>query len=954
MRVSLWAVCLLLSACVQSLPVPEDPAISCENDRSCLEGFVCNPRTARCVPAGSVIDTESPVIVTANAANEFTVDLVFSEPVLPDIALEASEIRVVPELEILARTLSSDGQTLQLITDEQQSGEPYQLTVLELADLNGNSVSDVATTFTGGGELPDRTPPELLSPNPDERLFATRVTLTWTPRRKAKRYTVELSLQSDFATLERTVDVEQPLVRLDGLAPVTHFWRVRADVTAPEAELVARRFDLMDSAALYVWCPADGPCARTGHAGNLSDPHQSIQTALQDAAAHGVPEVRIAVRGQDAPYEEQIALESGVSVRGGYSANDFSSSPTEVATIRGGGGAVVIGQFVQGPLTVERLRLENLASSLPSAVALSVVASQGITFQEVQLSGPSGIGDTGAAVIETSTDIVFRDSILSAPAASASSAGLRARFSSVRFERTNMSAGAAPVSEAVQARDSALEFVASSLESGEASDRSIVIDASATTLSIEDSSLVAGPTDPFSSSEFAGSYGLYATAEVVEGVNRPPATVDVQVHDSTIVAGSGPSSIGMWLLNGRALIEDNAIQTGSASVPWDSLDELDSVFSSPNAPSIGILLDGKGDWRVIDNTVEAGPATGWAAFRFSSRTRCETAVVSAAVCLTGSDISAAPSCRAEFRRNRLAASSAVDTSAIIVNVGLAAYSAGVVSFFNPCELWALNNISVAGTALGVFSSALSAGLLLGDLPGAPNVSGTGSPRLMSSNNVFLGGSATLTPRVPPPTDDQRAGLSGGVLIFNESIAYQTQDDPDDPGSIRDADDGAFAFVNNIIGTIETEAGNSQPRIAFSICEGCPELPDPRFRIEKNLLVNVAENSDTALYRYFAGADSAVEKTRLDKDTDAILLQNLVLDDNPANFDGVFTAFDGTVSPASNFTPAAGSILIDAGINLYDPATFILDIAGTERPSCGATPCNSPTPAWEVGPIELPP
>ena len=73
--------------------------------------------------------------------------------------------------------------------------------------------------------------------------------------------------------------------------------------------------------------------------------------------------------------------------------------------------------------------------------------------------------------------------------------------------------------------------------------------------------------------------------------------------------------------------------------------------------------------------------------------------------------------------------------------------------------------------------------------------------------------------------------------------------------------------------------------------------------------------------------------------------------------GLVTLFvdpSGSVTPSDpwdDFDLAVGNPAINAGLNLFDNATYgsaTVDAAGIALPTCGAPPCDAASPAWNMG------
>jgi len=94
-------------------------------------------------------DTTPPTINSANASNETTVGIIFSEGLDQTTAETASNYTISPALTITDATLQNNNQVI-LTTGSQESGTVYTVTVNDVEDLNGNViVANSTVNFTG-------------------------------------------------------------------------------------------------------------------------------------------------------------------------------------------------------------------------------------------------------------------------------------------------------------------------------------------------------------------------------------------------------------------------------------------------------------------------------------------------------------------------------------------------------------------------------------------------------------------------------------------------------------------------------------------------------------------------------------------------------------------------------------------------------------------------------------
>jgi len=94
-------------------------------------------------------DTTPPTINSANASNETTVGIIFSEGLDQTTAETTSNYAISPALSISDATLQNNNQVI-LTTATQESGTVYTVTVNNVEDLNGNVILPNSTVnFTG-------------------------------------------------------------------------------------------------------------------------------------------------------------------------------------------------------------------------------------------------------------------------------------------------------------------------------------------------------------------------------------------------------------------------------------------------------------------------------------------------------------------------------------------------------------------------------------------------------------------------------------------------------------------------------------------------------------------------------------------------------------------------------------------------------------------------------------
>ena len=348
---------------------PDATAITCTRDDECPERLACHPSAHRCLDPARV-DTQPPQIIATRSTDPTHVAITFDEAIDPS-ASEAAALTIDPTLEVGVWELDPDGREVTLEVGAQTPGTSYNLAVRGFADLYGNAIADSAQSFTGFGAFPERDPPTILGPSAGDPLTDDDVTLVWSPRSLATRYTVEIATDVDFAqpiaASPCVVDAPQTTCTVTVPDPVRYYWRVRADTTTPGLFSVSS-FDKVGS-TLYVYCPSDAArCDDAGFAGNVSAPLRTLAGAAVRASLIGATTVLVAERGGDAAYTGGVALSGAFAMLGGYDSTfDVRDSRVHVTHIES---ASVPGLIVLG--STGDLTLDGFTVTAPQSDGISV------------------------------------------------------------------------------------------------------------------------------------------------------------------------------------------------------------------------------------------------------------------------------------------------------------------------------------------------------------------------------------------------------------------------------------------------------------------------------------------------------------------------------------------------------------------------------------------------------
>jgi len=313
------------------------------------------------------IDAAPPTLSAATAESPTRVTLLFSEPLDEKTAQTLANYAISDSsgtpLAVEAVHLSSRQDAVALITAVQRVQQTYTVTVADLADRHANKLASATVTFIGYGSI-DTDPPRQLAPAdgevvsllkegttstgaaPDflpDAVDRQQVTCAWSAVNGATSYEVQLATSSDFSSFGaasgpatfvvppewnslRFPDTE---VGTPELASFTYWWRVRGvDATRPfDADFPKAQFDAL-AGVVYVACATSGAtCNDRGGVGNRSKPLQTISGGLARARVHGRTRVNVAMRPDNEPYQEMVALTEGVGLYGGYTSDWAQPDP---------------------------------------------------------------------------------------------------------------------------------------------------------------------------------------------------------------------------------------------------------------------------------------------------------------------------------------------------------------------------------------------------------------------------------------------------------------------------------------------------------------------------------------------------------------------------------------------------------------------------------------------------
>lgn len=375
--------------CTVDLGLPASVNVTCSSDEECPGAMRCQESLGACVEL-TELDTTPPTLVSVSAGSAIQVTVVYSEAMAPGIE-DLEHYSIVPPLQLTAAVVADNGLSVTLFTEPQIAGEAYALEVSGVFDAAQNPLGadgDPAArrlAFTGFG-LRDASTPDLIAPVEVVLVRPTAVKLSWARRAGANRYRVQLSQHEDFSSVIVDVEVGETTMALPNAdldlpaltEPVTYYWRVRSNVTGAAFDSVYphARFDLLTD-AIHVHCPAGEPCGDVDAVGSRTRPFSTIQTGIGAASVHDISTVKVAARGGDEAYREQILLADGVTLAGGYDAGFAAQDPAANVTIIENDATVVVSAATTASAALDgfTVRGTGVVAQVSYGIAVSNVAS---------------------------------------------------------------------------------------------------------------------------------------------------------------------------------------------------------------------------------------------------------------------------------------------------------------------------------------------------------------------------------------------------------------------------------------------------------------------------------------------------------------------------------------------------------------------------------------------------
>ncbi len=626
------AIAWVTAGCAARAGVPLEADIVCEADAECPGTLpICHPVARRCIASGVVPDLEGPRVLSAVVGDPTHVTVTFSEPVVP--ASDAGiTFAITPELGISGISGGNDMQSLVVTTAQQTAGVTYVIRAFDALDASGNGLlpSADSTTFLGFGAEPDREPPVQLEPLDGGTAEALSTTLAWSPRLGAASYTIEIDDDVDFTPpLIATATVNATEYAVTFPAPVSYYWRVRADVTTrPFESGYPKRLVEALSDTVFVHCDAeDDLCSDEGLAGNLTHPFRSIARGISAAKSLGITRVHVAARAdrtdpEDPAYEESIRLENGVSVHGGFDASfaglrDAKVHRTHINT------AEVVGVTAIGidaTTTFEGFRVTKIGNVLPRQSLGMYIASStsSLTVRECEI-------DTGDAL--NLAQVLFI-----ADSGTALASGPLIERNTLRAGNADNRGGAQ--SQGIMTDTSAPKIVRNTIEAGNTksyntSDRygifGVLINSA---VWLEANVIVTGDSTAGEPNPAYRNHGVQVTQTVGEpSVLRNNLIVTGYGSDSYGVAiYVGPSGTGSIELTNNSIVVGGSAANSFALMTWYKTALTNNLFAyaGPTGGRTGILEDYVKSPTVFHNNAIVGFAAG-TIFRTEAGTALNTA-----------------------------------------------------------------------------------------------------------------------------------------------------------------------------------------------------------------------------------------------------------------------------------------------------------------------------------------
>ncbi len=255
----------------------------------------------------------------------------------------------------------------------------------------------------------DKSPPKLIAPLDNEIMDVGSVILTWSGNRFAREYIVELAHDSQFTqpATGSPFRVNQTTLSLTLNEPYSYFWRVKNNLS--DSYTAPRQFHLLDG-NLYVYCPPEkATCSNDGCYGNRSLPYEVIAPVVTVGKVLNKP-ILVARRSDSVAYPESgsIALQSGVTLKGGYDATSWTQDLSRPTFVQSSAAQAVTAVGIRATTLFEGFRLQAAGDY---ALWISD-ANQDLVIQRNVIVGRSGTGTSRAIYLQRASGILRHNTII--------------------------------------------------------------------------------------------------------------------------------------------------------------------------------------------------------------------------------------------------------------------------------------------------------------------------------------------------------------------------------------------------------------------------------------------------------------------------------------------------------------------------------------------------------------
>ncbi len=167
----------------------------------------------------------------------------------------------------------------------------------------------------------------------------------------------------------------------------TYYWSVVSDVTRDGVVPQGQLFGVV-GATLYISCDSASDCASApDELGTIARPYHSIDRGLTAAKTLSIADVRVASRGNDAPYTDPIRVLAGINVTGGYDPAFAAQTGKAAITVSGTG---IIAIDIASPTTINGFAITNTNGIGQASTAVRISeCSQDFVLTNIDVTAPT-------------------------------------------------------------------------------------------------------------------------------------------------------------------------------------------------------------------------------------------------------------------------------------------------------------------------------------------------------------------------------------------------------------------------------------------------------------------------------------------------------------------------------------------------------------------------------------